>query len=899
MNRLLALALVVCALGCPALFSATEMWPGASYDPKIPTFQKVLGYGPGDRIASHAEIVRYFEGLAAASPRLKIFDYATSWQKRRLIYAAIGSEANIQRLEQVRAGMKRLADPRTTPEAEARKLISSLPAVVWLGYAVHGNEISSPDAAMFAAYHLLAARNDAVVNEILDNTVVLIDPLQNPDGRDRFWHHYQTTEGLEPDANQISAEHIEPWPGGRTNHYHFDMNRDWFAITQPETAGRIQVLQQWYPLVFVDMHEMGSDTTYYFAPEADPYNPHLVKAQRDHLHWFGQNNARYFDKFGFDYFTREIFDAFYPGYGASWPAYYGALAMTYENASTRGLKVRKSDGTVLSFAESVQRHFLTSIATSETAARNREKLLAEFWNYRKTAIEEGKSESIRVYVLPRRGDVSAVDKLAALLAEQGIEVRQAPAAFRSAQQDFPAGSYVISLAQPNKRMARVLLDADVKMDEKFLREQERRRKKRLPDQIYDVTAWSLPGLFSVECVALQETVAGEMPLVKPARIPPGKVNGGRADVAYLVPWGSQAAGRFLAAALRSDFTVLSSDKSFRQGERTYPAGTLILKVKDNKPLIHDAVARLAQLTGAEIHATSTSWVEDGVNFGSNYVVKMRRPNIAMAWDVPTAAYAAGATRFVLERQFQYPVTLIRTTYLSSADLNRFHVLILPDVGRGSYAQQLGPGGIRNIKEWVAAGGTLIAIGDSIDFLASKNVSLLDTEREASSASQAPKKKDETEGRKPGKTIETEEAYLKEIQAESELPAGVAGVLAKVRLDEDHWLTAGAPRALNVLVNGRSIYTPLKLDKGVNAGTYLGPGELLAGGYLWEENRKQLAYKPFLMTQRQGRGNVIGFTADPNFRAYMDGLNVLFLNAIFRGPAHSARPVGQAGGEFEH
>jgi hypothetical protein len=343
-----------------------DMWPGAQYDPAVPTIKKVLGYEPGERIAPHAHLMKYFEALAAAQPnRVKLIEYTKSWEGRKLIIAVVGNEANIKRLPEIQAGMKKLADPRKTTDAEAQKLIGNLPALVMLAYNVHGNEISGSDAAMETAYHLLAAKGDKSVDSILANTLIMIDPTQNPDGRDRFVHNFEVAEGLEPIANPLAAEHAEPWPGGRTNHYMFDMNRDWFAMTQPETRGRIKTLLDWYPLVFVDLHEMGGDSTYYFAPEAVPYNPHIVKNQREALFWFGKNNAKYFDQFGFRYFTREVFDAFYPGYGASWPIYYGSIAMTYENASARGLLWEKSDGTTFSFAQSVQKHFVASVASCD------------------------------------------------------------------------------------------------------------------------------------------------------------------------------------------------------------------------------------------------------------------------------------------------------------------------------------------------------------------------------------------------------------------------------------------------------------------------------------------------------------------------------------------------------
>ncbi|HXG66292.1 MAG TPA: M14 family metallopeptidase [Blastocatellia bacterium] len=890
-----------------------EFWPGANYDPRIPTFKQVLGYDPGERITPHAGLMRYMEALAAAAPnQVKIFEYARSWEGRKLIYVAVGSEANIRQLDAIRAGMQKLADPRKTPEAEARSLIASLPAVVWLGYGVHGNEISSPDAALLTAYHLLAARNDPVVEEILAKTIILIDPTQNPDGRDRFVHNFEVAEGLEPDASPLAAEHNEPWPGGRTNHYYFDMNRDWFALTQPESRGRVRVLQEWYPLVFVDLHEMGSNSTYYFAPEAVPYNPHLAKDQRAALDLFGRNNAKWFDRFGFSYFTREVYDAFYPGYGASWPSYYGAVAMTYEQASVRGLVVRRSDQTTMHFRDSVRHHFVASVSTAETAARNRETLLANFYRYRQSAIEEGSRENIRAYILPRRGDASAVDKLAHILDQQGVEIKRAAASFRACGAEYPAGSYIISLAQPAKRLIRTLLDVHVPMEEEFIKEQERRRRKKLPDEIYDVTAWSVPLQYNVESVACAEDPRGNFEAVKPVLIPPGRLMGGEGTVAYLVPWGTAASGRLLAAALREGLRIYSADKTITQQGRTYPRGTLIFRTKENPANLRQTLERLAAQTGADVHATDTGWVEEGVNFGSGNVVYMRRPRIALAWDTPTGAGSAGATRFVLERQFGYPVTVIRTRQLAGADLSGFDVLILPDAGFGGYASVFGTEGIRQLKDWVASGGVVIALGSgAVSFLADSRTGLLDTAQEMAARDGKPAAKPEAakpDAAKPaeaparteqppaparpaGKILASEEDYLKAIQADTEPPDVVPGVLVKAQLDRDHWITAGLGDTVYALFQGRAIFSPVKLDKGVNAAVFAGPDELLASGHLWEENRKQLAYKPLVIVQNQGRGVVVGFTADPNFRAYMDGLNVLFLNAIFRGAAH-AQPAVQ-------
>ena len=845
--------------------------------------------------------MRYFRSLAEAAPdRMKIFEYAKSWEGRELIYGVIGSAERIARLEEIKSGMRRLADPRETSAESAEMLVGGLPATVWLAYGVHGNEISSCDAAMLTAYHVLAAQNDPVAEKIRSHVLLFLNPTQNPDGRDRFVNHFRMSAGLEPSDSPFNIEHDEPWPRGRTNHYLFDLNRDWFALTQPETRGHVKALLEWYPLAFVDLHEMGSNASYYFTPEAAPFNPHFTKAQRESLEWFGKNNAKWFDKFGFDYFTREVYDAFYPGYGASWPIFYGGIGATYEQASSRGLVIRRSDRTTMRYRDTVRHHFTASLATAETAADKRIELLRNFYDYRKTAVEEGRKEDVKAFLLPRKGNTANLDKLAAILHEQGIEVQQSKDAGQACGVEAPAGSFLALLAQPSKRLIRTLLDKHVSMEPEFIKEAERRRKKDLPDEIYDVVAWSLPLQYGVEVAECNKVPAGFTP-VEPARIPPGSVRG-EAAVAYLVPWGTNAAGRFLTSALLAGLKVLSSDKAFEMAGKTYPRGTLALKVRDNPGTLRDTLARLARETGADIEATDSSWVEQGVNFGSRHVFPMKKARVALAWDLPTNPYGAGNTRFVMERQFGYPVHPIRTRTLARADLSAFDVLILPHGGR--YPEVLKEDALNKIKQWVDRGGTLIAVRGAVSVVAGSKAELLDLTPETAGGEE-PKKEPEgkpqdekkaagakKEEKPKGKLLAKEEDFLKAIQPESEAPDDVPGVLGKALVDSDHWITAGLGDSIVGLIEGQDIYSPIKLDKGVNAAYWAGPEELLQSGYLWEENRKQLAFKPAIVVQPLGRGFVIAFMTDPNFRAYMDGLNLAFLNAVFRGAAHASPAVGR-------
>ncbi len=881
----------------PQAGAAHAFWPNAQYDASIPTLKSVVGHAPGERITRPEDAVRYLQALAAAAPdRVKLFDYATSWQGRRLVYAAIGAPEAIARLDQFKAGMASLADPRATEQTRADTLIGELPAGVWIAYGVHGNEISSTDAGLLAAYHLLSSQNDPVADKIRKDTIYFIDPIQNPDGRARFLGHFENALGLEPAGSAIAAERREPWPSGRTNHYLFDMNRDWFFQTQPETQGRVRIYREWRPLVFVDAHEMGSDAEYFFAPGSPPFNPDFGPGHRDKLLMFGRNNAKWFDRFGFNYFTREVFDEFFPGYGSSWPAFTGSIPMVYEQSSARGLKATRTNGTAYHYRDTVHRHFVASIATLETAADNREKLLRGYWTFNRSAIEEGGQGPVRSYIIPATDDKAAAQRLAASLVRQGIEVGVAGGAFEACERSFEAGAYVVDLAQPAKRLARTLLHPTAEIDAAFLEEQERLREKDLPDQIYDVTAWSMPLTFNIEAVPCATTVAPQ----GPATIAPfdgeatakGAVEGPADAVAYLVDWGERPAIELLAHALRDGVDVSSSDKAFTAGERAYAAGTLIFRAAVNGADLRANLTRYAEATGAEVVGVASSWVDEGPNFGSNRVVRMPAPQIAIAWDAPTNPYTAGNTRFVVERQIGYPTTTVRVSDLADGALDQFDVLVLPgqtDWWTGGYDQALGEAGAARLKAWVEGGGTLVALQGATRWLTDPAHAFMSIRLEDAARDGETPTEDEADAETAaGQILTTPEEARQAIAPLSEAPDASSGVLARADVDPDHWLGAGVRPTVIAPILGGDIYTPVRLDRGVNVARFAGPETLVASGHLWAETKAQYAYKPFVVAEPLGRGFVIAFTQTPTYRAHFDGLNTLFANALFRAPAHSSK-----------
>ncbi|MFW6079557.1 MAG: M14 family zinc carboxypeptidase, partial [Gemmatimonadota bacterium] len=763
-------------------------------------------------------------------------------------------------------------------------LVRETPSLVWLGYTIHGNEASGAEASLATLYQL-AAGNDAETRTVLDSAVVLIDPVQNPDGHERHVQHVLRTrgtcegcyaEGLDLPAHPAAMVNGGQWPGGRTNHYLFDLNRDWFIHAHPESRGRTAAFLDWMPHVAVDLHEMGSNSTYFFAPPMEPINKNVPQSILDGWGIFAEANAGALDAAGGkSYFTREGYDEFWPGYGISWPVLTGAIGMTYEQASSSGGAIRRDDGTILTLHEAATHHYTTGWATAFTAARRRTDRVNAYVAFRRGAIEAHADGPMRSIVFGPDGQGRA-DSLAHLLLGNGIEVHRlnrqtTMRATRYGQETpdnatIPAGAYVVDLAQPQGRLAKAILEPDAELDSAFIREELERRRTGRSDRFYDLTAWSLPFAYRVpawwsdrrpdglEPVAEQEILAAADAAADGmafAREP--------ARYGYAFAPGSEASIRMLAGLLADSARVWYAPYAFRIGGADFPDGAFLVRVARNDDDVHEVVERHARASGADVAALHTALVDEGTDLGSNSVEYVRPPRVALVGGSPASAYSHGAAWFAFDRRIRYPVTTVELNTLPRV-LDDFDVVVLPEVW-GSLAGAMGESGARALRDWVRDdGGVLITLGGATSWLASEGSGLSDFRTLPDTA------------RADG-------------QRGAPLPKNVPGALARLEADTLSPLLAGVDRTmLPGPVSGGTVYAaPDDFRPGEIVARYVDdPDRVRLSGYFWPESTPRLAGSPYLWTESVGAGRVIAFTQDPNYRDLWRGWLPIFANAVLLG-----------------
>lgn len=852
--------LVASLLLAPGTLAAQHSYSaaGASFDARVPTPRSVLGYDVGDRFTPHHMVLRYFERVAQASPRVVLDTLGHTFEGREYIAAIVTSERNHARLAQIRADARRIADPRGTSAGELDAIVARMPAVVMLAYTVHGGEASGTEASIATLYQM-AAGTDAATLALLDSTVVLIDPIQNPDGHERHVQDVMRKRslfGADPTPNGLHQQ--GSWPGPRTSHYHFDLNRDWFIHSHPETRARVGLFFEWWPQVVADLHEMGSNSTYFFAPPMEPINKNVSENIRNWWEAFAAGNAAAFDAYGWPYFRREGYDEFYPGYGVSWPILNAAVGMTYEQASSSAGAVRREDGTVLTLRQAARNHYSTSIATITVAGTRRGALVRDYLNERRANTMPA-AGTFRTVVIERDG-LGKADSLVAALHRNAIEVGTVSALPTDAQ-PFPHTTgtrtgtfYTIDLAQPQGRLARALLEPEAVLDSAFIIEEIERRRTGMPNRFYDITAWSLPMSFGVRAWTSRVAPAGAQP-VATLTATPGVVVGGRGAHGYAFAPGSEVSLRLLASLFRDSVRVYFAPRAFRVPNGDFPSGAFIVRAAANAPGVHETIARAAAATGARVVALASSMVSSGTDLGSNSVFPLRAPRVGIVGGPSVNGNSFGFTWYVMEQRLAYPVTLVEPGFAGGAGMSGFDVLVVPSAG--GMAGALGENGQRRLAQWVRDGGTLITLEGATSWLATEALGL---------ARLRPRRVDTT----------------------AVGPAsGLPGTMLRVEGDTLSPLLAGVdPTTLGVLMRGNQAFDAPRNVGPQQAVLRFAPRERLRlSGYIWPESWDRHAGGVYLWTEQVGAGRVVGFASDPNFRDLSRGQLPIFANAVFFGSTY--------------
>ena len=942
--KFLLLAVFVCLTSFQTVFSQIEekfdFYTRGEYRAEVPRPQTLLRYDVGDFHTTYAQMEKVIEAIAKAAPdRVKIYDIGETNEHRMQHIVAISSPENMARLDEIKANNARLTDSRATNSSQVSQIINNQPVISWMAYTIHGNESASFETMMQVVYQL-AASNEAQTLEILRNNIVLIITGENPDGHERFVTWYNSVATGNADRNAL--EHREPWAiWGRYNHFRFDLNRDNIAATQVETKNLQKAFFEWNPQVVVDHH--GQPSQYFFPPAALPINPNLPIANTNKWNEiFGRANAQSFDRNKWDYYVRDIFDLFYPGYWDSYPSLNGAIGMTYETdgGGFKGLNWTRDDGSIVTLRSAIAKHFVASMTTLDTAAKNRAARLQDFYDFRRTAIEEAKTDKMKRIVIDPSGDWGKAADLIEILQRAKIEVRWSPNFTMNnarsygdkntaiASKSFTNGAYIVDLAQPQKRIAKALLEPDTPQDAAFVRDQmEKFRRNELRGKsqgkedyaFYDITAWNLPMAFGVDAywsdnaaqIANANLIDANFIQQKRAE----KTRFTRAEIAYIIPYEQDAAAIAAIRLLKQNFRVAVATRTLNAVGQNFPRGTFVVRVNRNQTTIHQAVERLANELNLTVYGVNTGFQDAGdTGIGGENVVSLQSPKIAMVADEGVDQTSYGSLWWMLDR-YKIEFTPLTISNLRANTLKNYNVLIMPDGTASRYFSALGTGGVATLKTWISGGGTLITMRGSSVFAALKDVNLTssrlvgseDDEVKASADDDDSDKRKTVEGAPPpSPTPQTRKTPIPEASPTPEnrtdkqdwqspvlppiaspsanagkVPEGIPGAIMRATVDRTTYLTYGMETEnVPVLLASGYFFRPSK--EGSNALVFerRPKNPLTLSGFVWEGNtEKLLRGTAYLIDEPTGSGHVILFAEDPFFRGIFRSVTRPFFNSI--------------------
>lgn len=805
----------------------------------------------GTHFTPHHQLIDYFEHVAANSPNVKLLYYGHTNEQRPLVMAFISTPQNLAKLENIRLNNLRRAGAL---EGSTDKTLDK--AIIWISCSVHGNEAAGSESSMMSLYELVNPANNKA-RFWLDDAIIVIDPSINPDGYSRYTDWYRKVAGNIPDVSPNAIEHQEPWPGGRTNHYYFDLNRDWAWQTQIESRQRLKVINDWMPHIHADLHEQGINSPYYFAPAAQPYHKYITKWQRDFQVTIGKNHARYFDAEGWLYFTKEVFDLLYPSYGDTYPTYNGAIGMTYEQGGSgrAGRAVLMNNGDTLTLMDRVLHHKATTLSTIQVGVENRDEILQQFEAFFKN-YRENPPGAYKTFIIKGTNPQQKIKALCNILDLNKIEYGKAVSPGTVKALDYRSGNtvnvsvepndLVISAYQTRAALTQILFEPNTELVDSLT---------------YDITAWALPYAYGLESYATSQKINVEkgydIPVVNNELLSP--------SYAFLIPWNSFESVQMLASLYKAGIFSRYALKPFSIGEETYPAGTLVITMADNRKnenFIND-LKKIASGFNLPVNMVFTGFVDSGADFGSGSYPFIETPKIAILGGGSTRSNSFGQLWFYFEEELQYPARILEEENFANLPFKEFNVLILTD---GAY--DLNENAQNKLLDWIRSGGHLILIGSSNESF--KNLKGFNLSTFADEAT-----KQENEKKEEIQKMENRlNAYGDEER--TSISYEIPGAIVKNHMDITHPLAFGLGGDYFSLKTTSYFYQNMKDTW--NVGTI--GDELMHSGFIGSKIKDQLKRTTTFAVQDMGRGCVTYMVDNPTFRAFWYNGKILLGNALF-------------------
>jgi hypothetical protein len=832
----------LCLAGQPDL--SYYLPKGTAYNPLIPTPKSVIGHEVGEWHVTHDRLVNYINAVDKASDRISVEVTGYTHEARPLLLVTITSPKNQLNIENIRSKHVQLADPALSGKLDTKEM----PAVFYIGFSIHGNEASGVNGGLLAIYHLAAADGPEIEN-YLNKTIILLDPCYNPDGMQRFsgWVNSRRSQVISADPND--TEHNEAWPGGRYNHYWFDLNRDWLVAQHPESKARVRNFHKWKPNVLTDHHEMGTNATFFFQPGVPSRVHPLTPVKNQELtKRMGEYHAKALDEIGSFYYTQEGFDDYNYGKGSTFPDVQGAIGILFEQASSRG-HVQESINGLLRFPFTIRNQFVTALSSLKAVYTLREELLNYQRQFFKDALTESSKDPAKAYIFGSSKDHARAMHLAEILVLQNIDIYHvaSPQAINGKTYS-PGSSYIVPLGQPQYRLIKTMFEKRLQFKDSLF---------------YDISSWTLPLAFGLEYEELKSNVKPGEKITGDVKLNPGKVVDGKSDYAYAFESNGYYAPRAVYRLLRHGLRLkVASDPFFNSNGRKFDRGTILVPVagQDKKQdHIESLINEIVTKDGIDVYAFHTGLDYEGSSLGSNSFLPLKKPMIAMIVGDGISPTDAGEVWHMLDERFRIPVTLLPLSVLEKASLTRYSTIILPPtVGSFSVTDATK----EKIKTWTQNGGVLIGLKNAINWFNLSGLGRFEI------------KKDEEK-----KDLISARAYadIGEFKGAQE----TTGAILETKVDLTHPLLYGYSDNLLPVFSSNNLF--MEKSKGPYSNPVVFTDTPVLSGYLSKENLTKAKASSVVGVSVVGQGRVIAFTENLCFRGFWFGSNKMLMNAIFYGP----------------